>query len=78
MTEQTEAAKAAHGHAVIVTPDGDDWRVSVAGTFKQQGQAILVAAAIGALLDLEAETRGEDGRIREKESHGNDPKDVVG
>jgi len=78
--EETDARArtAAEGHAVIVVPDGDDWRVNLAGVFKNQGAAILVAAAIGNVLGIEAETRGEDGRIRESESHGRDDPDIAG
>jgi hypothetical protein len=76
--ELAEAREGAHGHAAIVVPDGDDWRVNIAGKFTNQGTAILVARAIGDLLDIEAETRGEGGQIREKDSHGNDPPEIPG
>jgi hypothetical protein len=72
------AREAAEDHAVKVLPDDGDWRVNLAGKFKNQGAAILVAAVIGDLLDLEVEIHGEDGQIREKESHGNDPPKIPG
>jgi hypothetical protein len=72
--KKQQAADAAHDgrHEVVVAPAGDDWVVQLTGNFPTAGPAILVGRAIASLLDLELSIRGEDGRIRQKDSHGHD------
>jgi hypothetical protein len=76
--KRSKAATAAQGHRIIIAPAGDDWTCHIAGNFPTQGSAILVGAAVSAFLGLELQIHGEDGRIREKNSYGNDPRDIPG
>lgn len=62
-----------------VVPHGDDWAVKGAGNSKAtsvhstQQEAINRAREIAQNQKSELLTHGENGRIREKNSYGNDP-----
>jgi hypothetical protein len=62
---------------VHVTPrreeKGGGWTV-VAGPFRTQEQAIDAARVLATVMETELTVHGEDGQIREKDSHGNDPR----
>lgn len=78
-TRKKEAAVGSRGHHIAVAPAGKDgWVIQFYGSFDTQGAAILVARFIASSLDLELQIRGTDGRIREADSHGHDPKDIPG
>lgn len=61
-----------------VVPDGDKWSVRKSGasrasaTFKTQKQAILKATEMAKNQRTELYIHGRDGRIRERNSYGND------
>ena len=68
---------------VNITPaPGDEpgWRIHVEYdlTAETQEQAHEVAKTIADQLDTDVTIHGEDGQIREKDSYGNDPKDIPG
>jgi hypothetical protein len=67
---------------VHVVPDGDRWKVEHDGaaidTFETQAAAIAAARSVADDEACELVIHGEDGRIREKDSHGNDPRDIPG
>lgn len=62
-----------------VTPKGDTWQVKGAGNEKAtkitetQKQAIDVAKEIAKHQKTEVIIHGTDGKIRDKDSYGNDP-----
>lgn len=62
-----------------VTPSGDKWRVTGAGNSKAtkicdtQKEAINVAREIAKNQKSELVIHGQDGKIRDKSSYGNDP-----
>lgn len=62
-----------------VTPKGDQWQVKGAGNekatkiFDTQKEAIKYAKDIAINQKSEVVIHGSDGRIREKNSYGNDP-----
>lgn len=62
-----------------VVPHGDDWAVKGAGNSKAtsvhptQADAIQRAREIARNQESELLIHGSDGRIRERDSHGNDP-----
>jgi uncharacterized protein YdaT len=61
-----------------VVPNGDKWSVRRAGaskasaTFETQGEAIERAREIARNQETELFIHGRDGRIRERDSYGND------
>tara|TARA_B100000508_G_C11465630_1_gene282062 strand:- start:8069 stop:8296 length:228 start_codon:yes stop_codon:yes gene_type:complete len=67
-----------------VVKDKDGWAVKGAGNAKAtkktrtQKQAIDVAREIAKNQSSELIIHGKNGRIREKDSHGNDPKNIKG
>jgi hypothetical protein len=67
---------------VHVTPSGDGWAIQVDGdereTFDTQQEAIDRGREIAEAEDGELVVHGEGGEIRDKSSHGNDPRDVPG
>ncbi len=67
---------------VQVVPSGDGWSVledgSDAGSFPTQQEAANAGRARARDLGAEFQLQGEDGTIREKDSYGNDPRDVEG
>jgi hypothetical protein len=62
-----------------VVPHGEDWAVKGAGNskatsvYKTQAEAITRAREIAQNQKSELLVHGENGRIREKSSYGNDP-----
>lgn len=70
-----------HQVQVHVTPrkDSDVWDVQVTPlSFETQEDAIRWGRAASKALDGEFYVHGEDGQIREKDSHGHDPKEIRG
>ena len=67
---------------VHITPSGDGWAIEVDGdereTFDTQDQAIERGRAVAEEEQGELVVHGQGGEIREKSSHGNDPRDVPG
>lgn len=67
---------------VHVVPDGDRWKVEHDGkdvdTFSTQGAAIDAAKSVADVAQCELVIHGQDGHIRAKDSHGNDPRNVPG
>lgn len=61
-----------------VVPNGDRWSVRSSGaskafkTFATQAQAIAIATEIARKHKTELYIHGRDGRIRERNSYGND------
>ncbi len=68
------AAKSQH-----VVPRGNQWAVRKAGAervtrrFATQREAIVVARRIASKQGSEVFIHGSDGRIRQRDSHSNDP-----
>ena len=62
-----------------VVPNGSKWSVRKAGssratsTFETQGEAIQEGRKIARNQGTELFIHGRDGRIRERDSYGNDP-----
>jgi hypothetical protein len=67
---------------VHVTPSGEVWALQVDGdkrdSFSTQNEAITRGRQLAEEERGELVIHGEDGEIREKGSHGNDPRDVPG
>jgi hypothetical protein len=67
---------------VHVVPDGDRWKVEHDGTdvdaFATQEEAVAAGRSIAEDQACELVVHGADGQIREKSSHGNDPRDIPG
>ena len=67
---------------VHVVPSGEVWALQVDGekrdTFSTQNEAITRGRQLADKQQGELVIHGEDGEIREKASHGNDPRDVHG
>ena len=67
---------------VHVVPAGDEWAVEVDGqtrdSFATQNEAITRGGQLAGEEGGELVIHGADGQIREKSSHGNDPRDVPG
>jgi hypothetical protein len=67
---------------VQVVPSGDQWAVLNDGqheaAFQTQEEAAEAGRARARELGAEFQLQGQDGRIREKDSYGNDPRDVEG
>ncbi len=68
---------------VHVTPTSLGWIVEVEGegtvsTHRIQDEAIAKARDVARRRGVELVIHGEDGRIREKDSFGNDPRDIAG
>jgi len=67
---------------VHVVPQGDGRALEVAGdkqeSFNTQAEAIRRGRVLAEQEQGEYVVHGEDGRIREKDSHGHDPRDVPG
>lgn len=63
-----------------VVPNGGKWSVRKAGsarasgTYSTQGEAIQEARKIAKNQGTELYIHGRDGRIRERDSYGNDPR----
>jgi hypothetical protein len=69
---------------IHVVPAGDQWAVeregdaSAMSTFSTQQEAIDFARDQARNDEVELVVHGADGSIREKDSHGNDPRDIPG
>ena len=67
---------------VHVVPSGSEWALEVDGTkyetFRTQNEAITRGRQLAEQEGGELVIHGQDGRIREKDSHGNDPRDIPG
>lgn len=67
-----------------VTKHGENWQVLGAGNSKAtkvvstQGEAITIAKEIAINQNSELVVHGRNGRIREKDSFGNDPRNIKG
>ncbi|MCL2622014.1 MAG: DUF2188 domain-containing protein [Firmicutes bacterium] len=71
--------------ALHVTPLGKgNWQIKhsnatqAIATFKTQQEAIPEARKIAKLEKLELFIHGKDGKIRQKDSYGNDPRNIKG
>jgi uncharacterized protein DUF2188 len=67
---------------VHVVPSGDGWALEVDGdereTFDTQADAIERGRTVAEEEGSELVVHGQAGEIREKDSHGNDPREVPG
>ena len=67
---------------VHVVPNGEVWALQVDGekrdTFSTQNEAITRGRQLAEDLEGELVIHGEDGELREKDSHGNDPRNIPG
>jgi hypothetical protein len=67
---------------VHVVPSGQGWAVEVDGqkrdTYDTQDEAIIRGRGVADGEGGELVIHGEDGSIRQKDSHGNDPRDIPG
>jgi Uncharacterized protein conserved in bacteria (DUF2188) len=67
---------------VHVVPNGDGWPLEVDGqerdTFDTQDEALQEGRQLAEDQNGELVIHGEDGQIREKDSHGNDPRNIPG
>jgi hypothetical protein len=67
---------------VHVVPAGDQWEVEIGGntrsTYDTQDEAIKQGRHLAEDQNSELVIHGQDGSIREKDSHGNDPRDIPG
>jgi hypothetical protein len=67
---------------VHVVPRGDRWTCEIDGnkrsTHDTQEKAIKQGRGLADEQNAELVIHAEDGSIREKDSHGNDPRDIPG
>jgi len=67
---------------VHVVPDGGGWKIEHEGTdvdsFATQADAIAAARSVAEDQQCELVVHAQDGHIRAKDSHGNDPSDIPG
>jgi Uncharacterized protein conserved in bacteria (DUF2188) len=67
---------------VHVVPHGDSWALEASGdkqeTFDPQDEAIQRGRELAEQEDGGLVIHGEGGQIREKYSHGHDPRDIPG
>jgi Uncharacterized protein conserved in bacteria (DUF2188) len=67
---------------VHVVPSGNDWALEVDGeqrdTFQTQNEAVTRGRQLAEEEQGELVVHAEDGSIREKDSHGDDPRDIPG
>jgi hypothetical protein len=67
---------------VHVVPSGDDWALEVEGrqrdSFRTQNEAITRGRQLAEEEQGELVVHGEGGEVRQKDSHGNDPRDIPG
>jgi len=67
---------------VHVVPSGDGWALEVDGeereAFDTQDEAAQKGRQLAEEENGELVIHGQDGQIREKDSHGNDPRDTPG
>jgi hypothetical protein len=67
---------------VHLVPSGDSWALEVDGrkrdSFTTQKEAVRGGRQPAEQEDVELVIHGEGGQIREKDSHGSDPRDIPG
>jgi hypothetical protein len=67
---------------VHVVPNGNLWACEIDGnirsTHETQEEAIKEGRGLAEDQNSELVIHGQDGRIREKDSHGNDPRNIPG
>ncbi len=68
---------------VHVMPDRDKWKIVVDGkdedrTYSTQEEASQAGRERAKQLRAEFQVQGKDGTVREKDSYGNDPRDIEG
>jgi hypothetical protein len=69
---------------IHVVPNGDQWAVKREGdaapvsTHSSQNEAERAGRQLARAAKVEFELHGRDGRIRERDSYGNDPRDSRG
>ena len=67
---------------VHVVPSGEAWALQVDGekrdAFSTQNEAITRGRQLAEDQQGELVIHGKDGEIRDKDSHGNDPRDIPG
>ena len=67
---------------VHVVPDATLWSCEIDGnirsTHETQAEAITEGRRLAEDQSSELVIHGQDGKIREKDSHGNDPRDIPG
>ena len=67
---------------VHVVPSGNLWACEIDGhtrsTNETQEEAIKEGRGLAEDQNSELVIRGQDGRMREKDSHGNDPRNIPG
>jgi hypothetical protein len=67
---------------VHVVPSGDRWTCEIGGkkrsTHTTQEEAIRQGRHLAEDQNSELVIHGQDGSIREKDSHGNDPREIPG
>jgi hypothetical protein len=67
---------------VHVVPSGDEWAIEVDGqkrdSFSTQDKAISRGREVADQEQGELVIHGQDGKAREKDSHGHDPRNVPG
>ena len=65
---------------VHVVPSGEQWACEVGGnnrsTHDTQGEAIKQGRFLAEEQNSELVIHGKDGKIREKDTHGNDPRNI--
>ncbi|WP_454735344.1 DUF2188 domain-containing protein [Cupriavidus necator] len=71
------------GTDIHVVPDGDRWAVETEGghgreTFDTQAEAIAAGTDRAKAKKVELFIHGSDGQIRERNTFGNDPRDIKG
>ncbi|MCT9127034.1 DUF2188 domain-containing protein [Cupriavidus gilardii] len=72
------------GNVHVVPTDGGKWAVQIEGTdgtgptYATQQEAIAAATEAAQQAKVELFIHGADGRIRERNSFGNDPRDIRG
>ncbi len=70
--------------SIHVLPHGDQWAVKVEGNQRAskvtdtQVEAIKLATNKAKNYETELVVHGKDGKIREKNSYGNDPRNIKG
>lgn len=72
------------GNIHVVPADGNDWAIEVEGSgrsnvhYPSQEEAIREATEQAKRAKVELIIHGRDGQIRERNSFGNDPRDIKG
>ncbi len=72
------------GNIHVVPADGNGWAVEVEGAgrsnvhYSSQEEAIKAATETARQAKVELFIHGRDGQIRERNSFGNDPRDIKG